>query len=114
MGRSGARGCGSGEGQRPRAAAKAGSRGGFGRSINGGAGWLAAATLCIVLVVGGGGISAVGGDADAAAAAPSTAPSFSHADLNLAGTGKGQSLRRLLQSSDGIKVPPKMYGGELR
>ena len=54
------------------------------------------------------GVSGVGGEDEIAGA-----HSFSH-DVNLTDHKRGQSLRRLLQAAEGIKIPPKMYGGEIR
>lgn len=55
------------------------------------------------------GVVGVGGEDDPTAGAHS----FAH-DVNLADHKAGTSLRRLLQASEGIKIPPKMYGGEIR
>lgn len=65
------------------------------------------AVLTALLLLGQG-VSGMGGEE-----VKNGAHSFSH-DANLTDLKRGQSLRRLLQASDGIRIPPKMYGGEIR
>ena len=60
------------------------------------------------LLVLGQGVSGVGGEDEIAAE-----HSFMH-NVNLTEHKRGKSLRRLLPAQTSIKIPPKMYGGEIR